>query len=220
MENKKEIGLLITVCNEIDELTNLWEWINEWYVNPFSSICFLVDAYNTTDEVKEKLREIYHFCTNNKCGYGIDIQYYCNIHDEKLKFDDFKNFGINEMSRYCDYVFQLDVDETFTELLLEDLPTIIDENDVDLYLLPRENFVEGITHTDIARWNWQIDKFGRINYPDNQGRIFKSNLRFEGAVHERIVNYKTFAVLPEQYAIIHPKNIERQRKQNQKYAEY
>lgn len=60
-----------------------------------------------------------------------------------------------------------------------------------------------------------------INYPDYQGRIYKrdSNISWSGKVHEIIEGHKTYSYLPsiEEYALYHPKTIDRQEKQNNMY---
>jgi hypothetical protein len=60
-----------------------------------------------------------------------------------------------------------------------------------------------------------------INAFDYQGRIYKrdSNINWGGKVHEKITGYKTYTHLPaiEEYALYHPKTIERQEKQNNMY---
>jgi hypothetical protein len=58
-------------------------------------------------------------------------------------------------------------------------------------------------------------------WPDYQTRIYRktSEIEWEGKVHERIKGYNTFSVLPaeKEYALYHPKGIERQEKQNEMY---
>ena len=60
-----------------------------------------------------------------------------------------------------------------------------------------------------------------INKPDYQTRLYRrtSEIRWEGKVHERIVGYNTLSVLPqeEDFCLYHPKQIERQEKQNAYY---
>lgn len=60
-----------------------------------------------------------------------------------------------------------------------------------------------------------------INHPDYQGRIYKrdSNINWSGKVHEKVEGYKTISYLPqdEEWSLYHPKNIEKQEKQNDFY---
>ena len=66
-----------------------------------------------------------------------------------------------------------------------------------------------------------MDELGRINYPDVQFRIAKSGqgVRWEGHVHETLTGpgIKTTLPFEPEYAILHYKNIDRQRKQNLSY---
>lgn len=60
-----------------------------------------------------------------------------------------------------------------------------------------------------------------INHPDYQGRIYKrdSNISWSGKVHETVKGFNTYSNLPklEEWALYHPKTIERQEKQNNYY---
>ena len=94
---------------------------------------------------------------------------------------------------------------------------------VELFTLARINIVSGLTPDDIKRWGWTVDEKNRINFPDRQGRIYKnrSGIQWQGKVHERIIGYTGHSDLPdddEVYSLLHVKNIERQRKQNELYA--
>ena len=60
-----------------------------------------------------------------------------------------------------------------------------------------------------------------INRPDYQSRIYRrtSEIEWSGKVHETVVGYNTVSVLPaeEDYCLYHPKDIERQERQNSLY---
>jgi hypothetical protein len=60
-----------------------------------------------------------------------------------------------------------------------------------------------------------------VNWCDFQTRIYKNTpeLKWENKVHERLIGHKEFAYLPmeEEWALYHPKSIERQEKQNEFY---
>ena len=122
-----------------------------------------------------------------------------------------------------DYTFNLDADEMISHWFMKDIHEILEGNEVDLICVPRINTVEGITEQHVRAWGWQINEKGWINYPDWQGRIFRNrpNIRWERPVHEMIVGFQTYAHLPmeQKYSIVHPKTIDRQMKQNQKYSE-
>lgn len=61
-----------------------------------------------------------------------------------------------------------------------------------------------------------------INFPDVQSRIYRrtSEIEWVGKVHERIKGYNTVTVLPQEeaFCLYHPKDIDRQEKQNELYS--
>jgi glycosyltransferase involved in cell wall biosynthesis len=129
----------------------------------------------------------------------------------------------NKLNDYCsgDYILQLDADEMITEELIKMLPAILESNsEVDLFVLPRINTVEGITEEHINKWGWKQDEQGRINFPDWQGRLYRKGLNWYGKVHERIIGAKKYSIMPEDegFCILHPKTIERQERQNNFYS--
>lgn len=130
----------------------------------------------------------------------------------------------NYVNSLCqgDYIFQVDADEKFNDNLLTYLHDIVYNNtNVDMFLIPRINVVNGLTDDDIMRWGWTLNEMGWVMYPDYQTRLYKNidRIRWEGKVHERIVGYQTHAPLPpeEQWSLYHIKEINRQREQNAYY---
>jgi len=129
----------------------------------------------------------------------------------------------NFLSEQCsgDYIFQIDADETFNPNLLTYLHDIVDNNDIDLFFIPRVNVVNGLTDEDIRNWGWTINDKGWNCWPDYQTRLYRNHvdIKWEGKVHERIVGHKTQAPLPpeEEWALYHIKDIQRQREQNSLY---
>jgi glycosyltransferase involved in cell wall biosynthesis len=140
-------------------------------------------------------------------------------HELNHDFGAHKNF----LNSKCNgkYIFQVDADEKFNQNLLTYIHDIIDNNDIDLYMIPRVNVVNGLTDEDIRRWGWRINERGWVMFPDYQTRLYKNipEIKWEGKVHERITGYKTIAPLPEEeeWSLYHIKDIDRQRKQNDYY---
>ena len=121
-----------------------------------------------------------------------------------------------------DYIFHIDADEYPNEILIQQLKQILNMNlGVDLIWVPRVNTVEGITQEHINKWRWQVNEKGWINFPDYQGRIWRnrSNIRWKNAVHEVLTGYKEHTFLPaeEEFCFYHPKDIDKQEKQNNLY---
>ena len=131
----------------------------------------------------------------------------------------------NHLKNMCagDYIFNLDADELPHKWLIKNIKEILQANpSVDLYWVPRVNTVEGLTQEHINKWGWQVNEKGWVNFPDYQGRIWKNrtSIRWEKPVHETLVGYKEYTYLPmeEQFAFYHPKDIDRQEKQNEFYG--
>ena len=108
------------------------------------------------------------------------------------------------------------------EKLIEILPDLLEENsDCDVFLVPRVNTVEGMQQDHMQQWGWAVNEKGWINWPDNQWRIWKNKpeIKWINKVHERLDGFKSYTVLPEmeEFALYHPKTIERQIKQNNYY---
>jgi glycosyltransferase involved in cell wall biosynthesis len=136
------------------------------------------------------------------------------------------NFGRqkNFLTTQCkgDYIFQIDADEMLSEELIENLPDILASNpDNEVYLVPRINTVDGLTQEHVAKWGWNVDINGFINFPDYQWRIYKNDPKIVwiNKVHERLSGFKTYANLPAamEYCLLHHKTIDRQEKQNNFY---
>lgn len=128
----------------------------------------------------------------------------------------------NKLNELCtgDYIFQIDGDEFITPILIKNLKRIIELNEsVDLFRISRVNIVNGISEEDILNWNWHQNERGWINWPDKQDRIYRKGMVWSNKVHEKISNAKIITSLPEEYdlALIHVKNIARQKEQNEKY---
>lgn len=202
-----KISFAITVCNELEEIKRLVPFILE-HKGIQDEIVILFDDKNGNKEVLDFLLP-FNIKPNVQVWRGLDWD---------NNFADWKN----KLNEYCagDYIFQLDADEMVTEFLIKNVSQVIQENnEVDLFYLARINTVDGITMEHINKWRWNLDKEGRINFPDYQGRIYRSNLKWEGKVHEKITGAKYYAVLPleEEYCLIHHKTINKQESQNNYY---
>jgi hypothetical protein len=130
----------------------------------------------------------------------------------------------NKLTSLCngDYIFQIDADEYPSEDLIQHLPEILELNpEMDIYLVPRVNTVEGLTPEHIAKWGWNVTDTGWVNWPDFQWRIWRNvpEIKWVNKVHERLDGFKTYTMLPdvEYFALYHPKTIDKQEKQNSYY---
>ena len=200
-----KISYAITVCNELEEVKRLIPHLLE-YKREEDEIVVMLDISNQTPDIINYLQ---------KQRYDGIITLQGEYFDGH--FADWKN----KLKELCtgDYIFQIDADELPTQELITDLHLILGGNDIDLFLVPRDNKVKGITDKHIKKWGWRVDNLGRINFPDYQTRIYKNSpdIKWVNKVHERIEGYKTYAALPHEYFIHHIKTIERQEKQNNYY---
>ena len=130
----------------------------------------------------------------------------------------------NFLNSLCtgDYILQLDADELMTAEFINMLPEILEENkSIDLFYVPRINTVQGLTDEHIKKWRWNVNDKGWVNFPDWQMRLYRNCdwVKWEGLLHSKIIGQKSFTTLPtdELFCILHPKEIERQERQNNLY---
>jgi len=200
-----KISYAITVCNELEELKRLVDHLVD-LKREEDEIVILVDLPKASDEL---------------VGYVQSLNEDAIAVGEGREFDGHFADWKNKLKELCtgDYIFQIDADELPTSDLITDLHLILGGNNVDLFLVPRDNKVKGITEEHIKKWGWKVDILGRINFPDYQTRIYKNSpdIKWINKVHERIDGFKTYAALPHEYFMHHIKTIERQEKQNNYY---
>jgi len=196
----------ITVNDERNEVLRLINFIKQ---NTDDEIIVQIDNKNCSDEF---FMEIAKYTTKVYC-YSFEND-----------FAKFKNELTHNCSLYdADFVFQLDADEMITEKMIKNIKDIIlsMKPGTDIIYVGRINTVEGINQEHIKKWNWSMDELGRINMPDFQGRIYRSNLKWVNKVHEKIdcpLNRTAF-LNDEDYFILHHKTIEKQEKQNKHYEQ-
>jgi hypothetical protein len=135
-------------------------------------------------------------------------------------FADWKNLLTSKCT--SEWIFQIDADEIPHENLMKNLPLLLEENPLaDMIRVPRVNTVEGLTEEHIRRWGWNVNEKGWVNWADWQMRIYKnkSEIKWINRVHEVLEGFRIHGMLPieEEWALYHPKTIDRQEKQNEYY---
>jgi glycosyltransferase involved in cell wall biosynthesis len=130
----------------------------------------------------------------------------------------------NYLNSLCtgDYILQLDADESISREFIRVLPEFLETNsETDLFIMPRINTVEGLTPEYIAKWRWNVNEAGWVNFPDWQMRLYRNCewVKWDGLLHSKIEGFKTYVYLPteEAYCILHPKQLDRQIQQNDLY---
>jgi len=198
------LSYAITVCNEFVEIQRLLPFLIK-HKREEDEIVVLFDKQAGTAEVWSYLQ---------KLPIKVEAKSF------KKHFADWKNY----LTSMCegDYIFQIDADEVPNLNLVKYIPEVIKSNkDVDVVLVPRVNTVDGLTQDHITKWRWNVNEKGWVNWPDYQWRIYRNSddIKWVNKVHEKLEGFKQYAGLPaeEHYALHHPKDIERQEKQNAYY---
>lgn len=204
-----KLSYAITVCNEHVEIQNLVTFLLE-NKRVEDEVVITFDSKNGSKDVEEYLR-----------AKSVNGEFSWHSYEFDGDFAKLKNHTKDMCSG--DFIFHLDADEIPNEILMEQLPQIIEMNDVDLIWVPRVNTVDGLTQEHIQKWQWRVSEKGWVNYPDYQARIFRNSddIKWVKPVHEVIDGCKTYSHLPphEELSLYHPKTIKRQEQQNRLYSE-
>jgi glycosyltransferase involved in cell wall biosynthesis len=213
-----KISYGITVYNEHKELDNLLYHLSK-HIRDEDEVVVTQDVskvgtgvFEPEFQALEKVLEKYE--------YG---NYFNNLKVTSFEFR--KDFSAlkNYTKEHCsgDFIFHIDADEIPNEILIKQLPQILEINDTDLVWVPRINIVNGITDWHLHHWHWRQTEQGWINFPDYQARIFRNteNIKWVREVHEHIDGAKTYSHLPphEELTLMHEKDINRQEQQNRLY---
>tara|TARA_B100000795_G_scaffold269424_1_gene258740 strand:+ start:832 stop:1485 length:654 start_codon:yes stop_codon:yes gene_type:complete len=204
-----KISYGITVCKEDVEIQRLVTFLLK-NKRDEDEIVITYDSNNGSKGVEEYLR-----------AKSVNGEFYWHSYKFDRDYAKLKNFT----KKMCngDYIFHIDADEYPHENLIEQLPQIIELNDVDLIWIPRVNTVDGFTDEDVKKWGWRVTENGWVNYPDYQARVFRNteSIMWVRPLHEHISGCKTYAHLPphEELSLYHPKTKEKQEEQNKFYMD-
>lgn len=206
------ISYTITACNEDKELEKLLNLL-QVYLKDGDEIVIQLDRDKATTEV----RTVVHNHSTRFPDTTVVTEYPLN--------GDFATFK-NHIQNFCNqrWIFNIDADEVPSENLLHGIHEILKMNEeVEVFILPRWNTVDGITDEHITKWGWRVDELGRINWPDWQMRIWRNtpSIHWVNKVHEVLTGFTNYSFLPSEseYCIYHPKTIDRQEKQNELYSQ-
>jgi glycosyltransferase involved in cell wall biosynthesis len=211
------ISFVVTTHNEGDCINVLMKQLSTAVVTRGDEIV-IVDDYSDDPLTQEILAE-----------WDEKLEY-LTIYPRRLDgdFAAQKNFAIEMCTQ--PWIFQIDADELLGDYLEYNIHEMLENNpDIDLFLVPRVNVVDGLTEVDVQNFGWQLNEYGWVMWPDYQHRIFKnkSEIRWKGKVHETMSGVVDYTPLPIEddegnpysgWALIHIKDVVRQRKQNELYA--
>ncbi len=202
------VSYAVTVCDEVEEIRRLIAILSS--IDIRDEIVIQYDEPNTPPAVMDFLRVL-----RDERGCSAIIPFALN--------DDFAAFK-NNVKDFCrgDYIFQIDTDEYPTMYLLSQIHGILKANPTaDVLMVPRINTVSGLTRAHLQKWGWHINAQGWVNFPDPQTRIYRNrdSIRWVNRVHETLAGYRILAQVPwmPELALMHPKTIARQEKQNSFY---
>ena len=205
------ISYAITVCNEFVEIQKLIPFLlaNKRGVD---QVVVLYDEANGDAGVEEYLRAV-------SIANPMHFQWYSKPFNKN--FAEWKNL----LTSLCDgdYVINIDADEMPSEDFIKNITEVLESNsEIDMFVVPRCNIVNGITPQHIAKWGWRVDHQNRINWPDYQMRVYKNDkhIKWVNPVHEVLTGYITYTMLPDEMYFDHVKDINKQEKQNNLYNSY
>ena len=150
-----KISYGITVYNEHTELDNLLYHLSK-HIREEDEVVVTQDISKKGDKsivqdefyALEKVLEKYEYGT-----YFQPKQLRVTTFEFRKDFSVLKNYT----KKHCsgDYIFHIDADEIPNEVLLKQLPTILEINDTDLVWVPRINIVNGITDWHLNHCKWR-----------------------------------------------------------------
>jgi len=190
------------VCNEYRELNTLLNFLQKTVKN--GEVIILVDS---TKKCPER-----DFLLQSFTDYTV---YYRDFDGD---FSAHRNFLCEKASG--EYIFMLDADEVPTEILINSLDEITRQG-ADIVYIPRINICIGQTREWLKMREFTINELGWINWPDYQGRLFKSHIRWQGKLHEKLEGSdKRMTINAEPLlALLHIKTVEKTDKQGELYKD-
>ena len=156
-----KISYAIPVCNELVEIQRLITFLLK-NKRIEDEIIVLFDSNNGSNSVEEFLRAK---SINGEFNW---LSYKFDGHFANMK---------NKLTSMCsgDYIYQIDADEIVDKDIFKLIPLVLENNEVDVLLVPRINTVTGLTQDHINKWKWNVNEKGWINFPDYQWRIYKND---------------------------------------------
>ena len=196
------LSYAICVCNEHSELDSLLAFLEDVRPKTTTEIVLLVDSSKKNNLVESVILK---YPAVKRFDREFDGH-----------FSDHKNYLNDKCSGR--YIFNIDADEIPQEKLMLAVYDIAVKGELSVVYVPRINICPGYTEEFLKRWNFKVNEAGWINWPDYQGRLYKSGMKWIGKVHEKI-DCKSIEGLQDapDLALWHIKSVTRQNKQNTMY---
>jgi glycosyltransferase involved in cell wall biosynthesis len=196
------ITYAVMVCDEYKELNTLLHFLKRVVTN--GEVIVLVDSSKKCPERDSVLKKF--------------PDYTVHYRDFDGDFSSHRNFLCDQASG--EYIFMLDADEVPTETLMDKLDEVTRQG-ADIIYIPRINICLGQTREWLKSHDFTTNEVGWINWPDYQGRIVKSHIRWQGKVHEKPEGSDKRMVINAEpwFALLHVKTVEKQDKQNILYKD-
>jgi len=143
------ISYAIPVCNEWLQLEYLINYLLQKKRDQ-DEIVVQCDEGNTTPSVYQVLKQFSDYKKLKVVEFPLN--------------KDFASFK-NNLKKHCsgDWIVQVDADEMLGDVLINNIPNIIESNPYnDVYLVPRVNTVKGLTQEHIQKWGWNVNEKGWI----------------------------------------------------------
>lgn len=199
------ISYAIMVCNESRELYSLLSFLIK-VKDPNDDINILVDSSKWNTPTMDVIDEFIEHVTVNKREFDGDFASHRNYHNSLCEGD---------------WIFVIDADEIPRESFIKNIKSILLKSNFDILYVPRINICPGYTVEWLNKVKLNVNSMGWINWPDNQGRIYKNDdkIYWDNKLHERVTGSNNIAKVEDspENALWHIKSVERQTKQDNYY---
>jgi hypothetical protein len=209
------ITYAITVCNEFMEIQRLINFLLK-EKRQEDDIVILYDSAHGDPEIEAYLRT-----------HSQNNEFHWHKGEFNHHFADWKN----KLSSYCtgDYIFQIDADEVPNNILIKELPNILEQySHADVFLMSRVNILtEEAEYSPIEKikQDWGDNRDRWRHWPDYQWRIWKNKpeIHWINKIHEVLQGYNQSMYLSadnSDLSLFHIKTWEKQEKQNNYYKDF
>lgn len=181
------ISYLITCSNETTTLSELLSRVQSYLCVNDELIIILDSDCQNNQETKNILSNFIKKDNIKILEHALEFNY-----------SNHKNWGISNCKNQ--WIMQLDGDELPTQMLLENIKTIIEANTgVESYWIPRTNAFIGVTTEHAKKWGWKLSPSTSIVHEkiinkDSSEYNFLKNNDYILEENENLIKYKAILV--------------------------